>query len=85
LTVEAQPAVASQLAPARTGAILAVALLVVSAILALGELRYQTCIQKAEAEFPAVPVSAFSGRATGPVKVSFVKERADAVNGCGRL
>jgi hypothetical protein len=76
---------ASQLNGARIGAIVAVAVVVLAAILALGEMRYQTCIKKAEAQFPAVPVSAFNGRTTGPVKVSFVKERANAVKGCGRL
>jgi hypothetical protein len=31
---------------------------------------------------PAVPVSAFSGRETGPVKVSFIEERREAVDDC---
>jgi hypothetical protein len=83
--VEARAVSANQLARIRTGAIVAVVLLVIAALLSVGEMRYRTCIEKAETEFPAVPVSAFSGRATGPVKVSFVKERADAVNDCGRL
>jgi hypothetical protein len=76
---------ASRLNGARIGVVVAVVVVVLAAILAVGEMRYQTCIKKAEAEFPAVPVSAFNGRTTGPVKVSFVKERADAVKGCGRL
>lgn len=40
-------------------------------------------MEKAEAKFPAVPVSAFSGKQTGPLKVSFVSERAKAVDECG--
>jgi hypothetical protein len=83
--VEARAAGPSQWSRARIGGMVAVVLLVVAAILAVGEMRYQTCIQKAEAKFPAVAVSAFNGRATGPMKVSYVKERAAAVNGCGRL
>lgn len=45
----------------------------------------QTCIRKAEAQYPTVPVSAFvSGERpqTGPLKVSFGKERSDAVKAC---
>ena len=45
----------------------------------------QLAIAKAEAKFPAVAVSAFTGRGTGPVKVSFVRERAAAVDDCGRF
>ena len=83
--MEARTAGPSQWPRARIGGMIAVVLLVIAAILAVGEMRYQTCIQKADEKFPAVPVSAFNGRATGPVKVSFVKERAAAVDGCGRM
>jgi hypothetical protein len=31
-----------------------------------------------------VPVSAFTGRATGPLKVSYVEERTAALDDCGR-
>ena len=50
-----------------------------------GDARYRNCIARAEAEFPAVPVSSFNQNATGPLKVSFVEERARALDGCGRL
>jgi hypothetical protein len=83
--VEARSAGLGQLSGARIAGIAAVVLLVLAAILAVGEMRYQTCIEKAEATYPAVPVSAFNGRATGPMKVSFVKERAAAVSACGRV
>jgi len=48
------------------------------------EAHYQGCIARANAEFPAVPVSAFGGSkvATGPVKVSFVAQRAKALKDC---
>ena len=46
------------------------------------EQHYRSCIAKASARYPAVPVSAFTGKDVGPVKVSFVKERASAVNSC---
>ena len=45
--------------------------------------RTRTCISEAEARYPAVPVSAFSGEQTGPLKVSFVAERQRAVDDCG--
>jgi hypothetical protein len=54
-------------------------------LLFYGEARYRSCIARAEAEFPAVPVSSFNQRATGPLKVSFVEERARALNACGRF
>ena len=49
------------------------------------ESHYRSCVMAAEARFPAVPVSALTTRATGPLKLSFVVERERAVNSCGRL
>jgi hypothetical protein len=69
----------------RTVVVAAILVIGLVAILALGEMRLRTCIQRAEARYPAVPVSAFTGQDTGPVKVSYVRERADAVDECGRL
>ena len=63
----------------------ALVVLILTAILLVGESRYRSCIARAEAEFPAVPVSAFTGNQTGPLKVSFVEERAQALEDCGRL
>jgi hypothetical protein len=54
-------------------------------VLVVGESRYRSCIARAEARYPAVAVSAFTGRATGPLKVSFVDERARALDDCGRF
>lgn len=45
----------------------------------------RACIERAEAKYPAVAVSAFvtnDKRATGPLKVSFASERAKAVDDC---
>jgi hypothetical protein len=45
----------------------------------------RACIERAEARYPAVPVSAFVPRNrgdTGPLRVSFVSERAKAVAAC---
>jgi hypothetical protein len=64
-------------------ALLAAAILI--ALLFYGEARYRSCIARAEAEFPAVAVSSFNQADTGPLKVSFVEERARALDGCGRL
>jgi hypothetical protein len=45
----------------------------------------RSCIAKAQARFPAVPVTAFLTRdraAVGPLKVSFAAERTRAVDKC---
>ena len=63
----------------------AVVIVALCAVLLLGESRYRSCIDRAEARYPAVPVSSFTGRATGPLKVSFVDERARALDDCGRF
>jgi hypothetical protein len=55
------------------------------ALLFYGEARYRNCIARAEAEFPAVAVSSFNQRDTGPLKVSYVGERARALERCGRF
>ena len=66
-------------------AILAVALIVMSLLWIASEMHLRACVEKAEARFPAVPVSSFSGPETGALKVSFVKERQEAVDECGRI
>ncbi len=63
---------------------IAAVVVALSALLLVGESRYRSCIARAEAEFPAIPVSSFTGQATGPLKVSFVNERASALDDCGR-
>jgi hypothetical protein len=86
MTATAGEAARSRVRSPRTW--LPVALLAVAVLLLLlfyGEARYRSCIARAEAEFPAVPVSSFNQAGTGPLKVSFVEERARALDGCGRL
>jgi hypothetical protein len=65
------------------GALIAVALIVIALLWAANGLNTQACVDKAQARYPPVPVSAFTGRDTGPLKVSFTKERSEAVDGCG--
>ncbi len=45
----------------------------------------RACIEAAQARYPAVPVSAFVTRdrsATGPLKLSYIRERTKAVDAC---
>jgi hypothetical protein len=74
-----------RLTPASAAVIAAAVVVIVAAVLLVAEARYRSCIARAEAEYPAVPVSSFSGNQTGPLKVSFVAERSRALEGCGRF
>ena len=65
--------------------VVAAAIAAVSLLWLAGEAHYRSCLAEAEARYPAVPVSAFVGRQTGPVKVSFVVERAKAIGSCSRF
>jgi hypothetical protein len=71
--------------PAAIAVVAAAVVVIVCAVLVVGEARYRSCIARAEAEFPAVPVSSFTGDSTGPLKVSFVNERTRALEDCGRF
>jgi hypothetical protein len=71
--------------PASVAVLVAALVVIVCAVLLVAEARYRSCIARAEAEFPAVAVSSFNGRSTGPLKVSFVVERQKALDDCGRL
>lgn len=71
--------------------VLAVAFCVAAILVAIGLMNLasatdkRACIEKAQAQFPAQPVSAYVSRdktAVGPLKVSFVAERARAVKKC---
>ena len=68
--------------PAFVAVIVAVALVVISLVWIASEQHYRSCIASAQARYPAVPVSAFNRTDVGPVKVSFVNERAKAVDDC---
>ena len=69
------------------GLVLGGLVIVLSVVWMAGESHYRSCVAKAEAEFPAAPVSAFSGDTAevGPLKLSFVEERAAAVQDCSRF
>jgi hypothetical protein len=63
----------------------ALAAIAIALFLVSNNVSTSNCIAKAEATFPTVPVSAFvtgNRSATGPLKVSFSKERAQAVAKC---
>ena len=57
----------------------------ISLLWGAGESHYRSCVAAAQARYPATPVSALSTRETGPLKLSFVRERQNAVDECGRL
>ena len=60
-------------------------LITLAAVWGAMESHYRSCVASAEARFPAVPVSAVNGEETGPLKLSFLTERQEAVERCGRL
>ena len=75
-----------RLAPALT---LVIAIASVIAAIALwksaGATDERACIEAAQAKYPAIGVSAFvtrDRRDTGPIKLSFVDERQNAVDKC---
>lgn len=50
-----------------------------------GEARYSGCVEAAAARYPPIAVSAFSGVQTGPLKVAYDAERAEALGDCSRV
>jgi hypothetical protein len=80
-----RPPAGARYSPATIAVIAAAVVVIVCAVLVVGEARYRSCIARAEAEYPAVPVSSFTGENTGPLKVSFVNERTRALDECGRF
>ena len=70
---------------ARLTLLVAVVLITIAALWGAMESHYRSCVAAAEARFPAVPVSAVNGEQTGPLKLSFLTERQEAVEECGRL
>ena len=66
--------------------VLAAALVVVALALLwnAGEAHFRGCVEEAAARYPPIAVSAFSGEQTGPLKVAYDRERAQAVDECGR-
>lgn len=51
---------------------------------AAGEAHFRGCVEEAAARYPPIAVSAFSGEQTGPLKVAYDQERAEALDRCSR-
>jgi hypothetical protein len=49
------------------------------------ENHYGQCVAAQAAKYPAVPVSAFQTKVTGPLKVAYDSERRTAVGKCKRF
>jgi hypothetical protein len=71
--------------PVGWAAIAAAVVFAICMIWMAGESHYKSCVAGVNSKFPAVAVSAFNGRTTGPLKVSFTVERQKAVGDCGRF
>jgi hypothetical protein len=70
----------------RTAAGIAAGATVVIAVALLwlaGEAHFRGCVDEAAARYPPIAVSAFSGEQTGPLKVAYDRERAEALDDCG--
>jgi len=50
-----------------------------------GEAHFSGCVEEVSARYPPIAVSAFSRRETGPLKVAYDRERAEALDSCSRL
>jgi hypothetical protein len=50
-----------------------------------GEAHFDGCVDEVSARYPPIAVSAFSREETGPLKVAYDAERADALEDCSRL
>jgi hypothetical protein len=50
-----------------------------------GEAHFRGCVAEVEARYPPIAVSAFSREETGPLKVAYDVERAEALEDCSRL
>ena len=85
------PAPIRNSSPLQNGAIAAVVagvIITLSILWLASETHYRGCIEKANAKFPAIPVSAYVVRdksSVGPLKVSFVDQRTRAVDDCHRF
>lgn len=49
------------------------------------ETHYGKCVDAQVAKYPAIGVSAFNTKATGPIKLAYDVERQKAVRGCKRF
>jgi hypothetical protein len=73
--------------PSVAAAVAAIALLIgaLALVWGAGEAHFRGCVEEVSARYPPIAVSAFSSNETGPLKVAYDKERADALGGCSRL
>jgi hypothetical protein len=62
----------------------ATVLIAVALLWLAGEAHFRGCVDEAAARYPPIAVSAFSGEQTGPLKVAYDRERAEALDGCSR-
>ncbi|MFM8884381.1 MAG: hypothetical protein ACKOH7_06215 [Solirubrobacterales bacterium] len=70
-------------AVAVTGIALVIALIAAIGLWRLGANEgEQACIARVAQEYPGVPVSAFNGKQTGALKLSYDSERRKALNEC---
>jgi hypothetical protein len=72
----------------RTAAGIAAGATVVIAVALLwlaSEAHFRGCVDEAAARYPPIAVSAFSGQQTGPLKVAYDRERAEALDGCSHM
>jgi len=70
----------------RTAAAIAAGATVVIAVALLwlaSEAHFRGCVDEVAARYPPIAVSAFSGEQTGPLKVAYDRERAEALDDCG--
>ena len=58
---------AAALGGAGIGAIIAAVLVVIALLWTASEMHYRGCVEKASSQLPAVPVSEFTGKQSGPV------------------
>ena len=49
------------------------------------EAHFRGCVDEEAARYPPIAVSAFSGQQTGPLKVAYDRERAEALDGCSHM
>ena len=72
----------------RTAAGIAAGATVVVAVALLwlaGEAHFRGCVDEVSARYPPIAVSAFSREETGPLKVAYDAERAEALEDCSRV
>ena len=70
--------------PAIVTGVIALALIAIAVALfsLASQVKYGNCVAAQSAKYPAIGVSAFNTKATGPIKVAYDAERRKAVNSC---